>query len=75
MAWWSFQEFLTFLGRKASLNHTEPIQPNAFTNYEVLRALCASGCSQDYTGLIVSGLLSCSAGSANALGLPIAWFL
>lgn len=68
-----------FLGHKGSLNHTEPMQPNVFTSYSVLGALCASGCSQDYTGPMEvqpsPGLLICSARSANALGLPIACFL
>lgn len=69
-----------FLGHKTSLNCTEPMQPNVFTSYGVLGApVCASGRSQDYTGPMEvqpsPGLLSCSAGSADALGLPIACFL
>lgn len=62
-----------FLGHKAGLNCTESMQTNTFTRCGVLKALSASGCSQDYTGVVEvqpsPGLLSCSGGSAFALSV------
>jgi len=67
-----------FLGLKASLNCTGPMQPNVLTSHGVLGAVCASGCSHDYIGLMEvqpsPGLLSCSAGSANAFEAPHCMF-
>lgn len=39
-----------FLGHKGSLNHTEPMQPSAFTSYSTVRALCFRLLSELYDG-------------------------